>query len=800
MIGILIRLATRNLIKRKGFAAINIGGMTISLMAFMLIMLYVRHERSFDDFHQDPDRIHRLYSIKGDRQLAITPYTWGHALQAEMPEVEACVNLQIITSLTVKYQDRIHAEGGIVVTDSTFFDVFDYPIVRGTRHSLLRSPNQVIITPETARKYFGEVDPLGKVLQINLWGTFIAYEVQGVVACPANSHIQFDFLVPNHQVKKHFFDPSAYESWRIHFVYSYLKMAPDFDRARMQENLLDFLPRHMKEDYGGIKIPVLEPLRDIYLHSALKLDFQPRGSAENNRILTLVALAILLMAAINFVNITTAQSLDRMKEVSLRKVLGAGRSSLWMQFMGEALFASLLAMLVALLLVMVALPYVRGLTDVSISWQELLQWSNVRWILGFTLAFGLVAGLYPSFLLSAFRPIEVLQTRRSGHARSATPRKVLVTLQFLVAVVLLVSTGVIHQQVSFMQQRDLGFSKDQSIALFDAGQVSGDEAKVARLRARLRQSPLVTDVAASSTYPGQPSFATKYLPEGFEHEEPVSLSTIYCDHDFLKAYDIPILQGRDFDRASVSDTAAVLVNEAAIRFFASRDSTWLSEPLGKTIGFNPGRAGTEEVIGVFRDYHHESLRNSIGPLILKIEREYFLCLQIQLVAGKESEGLQQVQQVWAELFPDIPFDYKYVDQEFAQLHKADRLLGMLMALLSLLAVVVAALGLFGLSSFLALEKSREMSIRKVMGANETQLVLLLTNLFLKLVLLAGLLALPLSYMLMDQWLATFAYRIAMPGFVYVLAMLYLLLITIVTIGYHAFRTATLDPVKVLSEE
>lgn len=799
MFKILLRLGLRNFRRQKLYSTINIIGMTIGLLSFILIMLYVQHEQSADNFNKKKDQIFRLYSVKGGRSLAITPYIWGHNMKEEIPEVENCVSIQIITALTAKFEDQVYAEEGIVVSDSTFFEIFDYPVVQGTQATFLRHPNKIVITPEIAAKYFKADNPIGKSIEINLWGTFVQYEIQGVVNCPANSHIQFDFLVPNHLVKRHFFEPPAYENWKVHFVYTYLQMSKNLDREKAEQDFKDFLHRHMGEDARD-RTPKLESLKDVYLKSNLKFDFQPRGNAQNNWILIIVALGILLMAIINFINITSAQSLHRIKEVGLRKVLGSGKSTLVTQFIGESTFMASISMICALVCIPLILPYFNSFTGKEFLLTDIFTWGNVFYLLVLALLLGFTSGIYPALVLSSYKPISILQNRSSGKAKTVIPRKIMVTLQFSLAVLLLISTGVIYQQVTYMQQRDLGFNKEQTISVFDAGQISKNENKRELLRNELLKSPYIQALSASSTTPGQTSWSAKYQPDGFEGEDPISFSTIYSDHDFLKTYDIEILQGRDFSRAFPTDTTAVLINEAAVRFFASRDSSWQKQPLHKKLQLYGEDTAEAEVIGVFKDYHHESFKKVINPLIITIEPELFLSLQIKISTEELSKTLSFIGKTWKRLFPDIPFNYKFIDQEFAKLYQSDQKLGAILRLFSILAILVAILGLFGLASFLAFEKSKEMSIRKVIGASEKQIVFLLSWLFLKLILLANLIAFPLSYFLMNRWLEAFAYRTPMPYYLFFTAFGLTLFVTALTIGYHAWKTAVVNPVKVLAQE
>jgi len=797
---IVLRDGLRTFIRQRLYSSINITGLTIGLLSFMLITLYVRDERSFDRFHNQSKRIYRLYDDIDGRAGAIVPYVWGESLKNEIPEIENYTTFQNITiGLTVKKDDKVYAQYNMLAADSAFFEIFDFPVARGDKTEFLKDPRKIILTPQAARKYFGKEDPMGQSLEVNLWGNFVTYQVGGLVACPSNSHIQFEFILPNHLVKRHFFDPSAYESWTTHFAYTYLLMPPDFDRNKLRNDLKEFLFRHGGEDLRDKFIPDVEPLESIYLKSDLAFDFPPRGNIAHTYILELVALGVLLMAIINFVNITTAQSLRRGKEVGIKKILGSRKGLLIAQFIIESTLVSLISAALCLILLSIILPYYNDYTGKTFVLNDLMSLSNLLMLLGLTVIVGVGSGLYPALLLSSFPPASILNHRPSGGSQGVLARKILVVIQFSLAAILIIATGIIYEQVNYMQQKDLGFNKDRVIIMKNSRTVASDIKKTRLLKEELTKYDQIQMVSASSTSPGQQSWTERYFAQGFEAEEGHSLPTIYVDHDFVETFDIRIIEGRDFDQKISTDTTALLISEATARLFSNEDPSWKSQPLNKKLKWSH-QTKSGKVIGIFNDFHIRSLRYEIEPLVLQINPKNFFAIQVQINTEEVAGTLGLIKETWQRLFPEVPFNYRFVDEEFALHFQTDQKLVKLLTLFSLLSISVAILGIFGLASFLVFEKVREISIRKVVGATESQIVLLLSWTFLKLVLIANLIALPLSYSIMDSWLEEFAYRTAMPVYIFGLAATATLVVTLLTVLYHVIKTAGTNPTVVLNQQ
>lgn len=798
----MVRQVVRNLLKQRLYTLLNVTGLTLGLLVFFTLLLYLQHQHSFDRFHSRSSQIYRLTSATKERVAAIVPYTWGYHMRQEIAAIENVVSFQNITiALTVRQEDKVFAQHGFLGVDSTFLDVFDFPVLVGNEKEFLQSPNKMLITPEIAKKYFGSQDPIGQLLQVNLWGTFVTYEVEGVVQCPPNSHIQFKFLIPIQLVKKHFFSPSAFASWTSHFAHTYFVLSPGFDYSGLKKDMKVFLERHGGSSLREKFTPDIQSLEDIYLKSDLRFDFKPRGDYRHVLILWAVAFGVIAMAVINFINISAAQSLRAVKEASLRKIMGAGRRQIWIQLMiGSILLTSIATVLASIGLVIV-LPVFNTMADTTFTWQGVLSTHYLTVAIGMMVLIGVLSAVYPAFLLASFDPLSVLSSRSGNQLKSSQSRKILVVVQFALAVLLLIATGVIHHQVEYMRQKDLGFNKDQVIVLNGANVVASDETKMQLLRNSILKHEGVQYVTSCSSFPGdvESHWSSRYLPVGWPTSESVSLWTIYADHYFAKTFDLEWSAGRDFDKNIQSDSSGLLLNEAAIRHFSNSDPSWSEQALGKTLTYRGGqRKG--RVIGVLKDFHFETLKESLNPLVIQLGIENAFSIQIKLADANLNTSISALENEWKQLFPEIPFDYTFLDQKLARHFDADQKLGVLLQLISGLAVVIAGLGLFGLATFMVYQKSREMSIRKVIGASETQLVRLLAWDFLKLVLLANLMAIPMGHLAMNRWLQGFAFRAPLSPSVFVLAGIFSVLVAALAILQQAFKTATQNPVDVLSQD
>ncbi len=795
----LIRLAFRNLKNQKYFSVINAGCLAIGLLVFFFDLLYIRHELSFDKFHKKSDRTYRLITSRDGKSGAIVPYQWGNALKDQWAEVERLATIQKITiALTVRKDEEVYAQHGFVGADSTFFDIFDFPVIEGPKERLLKTPNKMVITPQAAKKYFGDQDPIGKTLEVSLWGTYITYEIEGIVQCPANSHLQFQFLIPIHYVRKHFFSPTAFDSWTTRFAYTYVLLnsskhyreTPDQVRSYLKDFLFANGGERLRDKFD----PDLERLEDIYLKSNIAFDFPPRGSFEHVRILIITGFGILLMAIFNFVNLTSAQNLRRIKEIGLKKILGSSKKLLIVQLLLESVMLSVIALCVVIVSILALLPSFNALTGKSFTPFSIVDLNTSLLFLAIAILVGVVSGAYPAVLISGLKPTSILTSRSKGVAGNI--RKYLVITQFILTILLLGGTGVIYKQVTFMQNKDLGFNKDQVLVMQDVRVIASDPLKTNLLRNELIKTGQIHAVSASSSTPGQVTWGASYVPEGWSKNEKFSISTVYADHDFGKTYDLEIIAGRDFNRNNLSDSTAYLINEAAVKLFSSKDPSWLENPINKKLsGDFDG-----PVIGVVNDFHLESLQKQIVPLVIQIDATSFFNIQMKVPSDDIVSNLDLIESTWKKLFPEIPFTYSFVDKEFSRLFESDLKIRSILSASALISVLIAILGLFGLTTFHAFQKAKEISIRKVVGANESQLFKQQILNFMKPVLIANVIAIPLNLYLMSRWLNTYAYRIDVPVSIILLSVLFSLVISALTIFYHVLKTARINPVEVLATE
>ncbi|MGX1930103.1 ABC transporter permease [Flagellimonas sp. 2504JD4-2] len=801
MYKLLFKSALRNILNKKFYTVINGVGLTLGLLTFFAVVLHVSYEKNYDKFHKKADNIYRLTSATKERTAAIVPYRWGNQMKEDIAEIENVVSFQNITiALTVKKGSEIYAQHGFLGVDSTFLDIFDYPVLQGNRNELLRKPDKMVITPQIAVKYFNGENPIGKTLKVNLWGTDVTFEIEGIVDCPKNAHLQFKFLIPIDPVKKNFFAPTAFDSWSTHFAHSYFLMKDGFNQQKVERDLKSFLVNHGGNQLADKYTPALQPLTDVYLKShGIHFDFQPRGDNQQIYILLAVAVGILIMAIINFTNIGSAQSLSRLKETSVRKILGSRKTDLFLQFILESTILVLFSTVIAILLLFFFNTFLTNFAGVTFLSPESITLPNLLVVLSIGLLIGIISGIYPALLTSSFKPISILSSRFGGKLKSGRTGKILVVIQFSLAIVLLSATGIVYKQIQYMVDKDLGFNKEQIIILSSAREVASNPLKMELFKNTILEFEDVLSATATSSFPGdhEGQWSARYIPEGMTPDESVSLWSIYADHDFVKTYDLEIVNGRDFNKDISSDSTVTLLNEAAVELFSNSNPLWKSAPLDRYLESGGVRS---RVIGVLKDFHFQSLKQEMNPLVIQINPENAFSIQIRLKASSIAQGIQIVESSWKKLFPEIPFGYSFLDQRFAIHFASDQKLGKALQIFTFLSIVIAALGLFGLATFLVHQKSREISIRKLMGAPENQLTLMLCWDFLKLIVIANIIAIPLSYLLMHNWLQGFSFKENLSLSVFALSSGLSVVIATISIWKQAYKTSTVNPIEILNKE
>ncbi len=800
-----VKTAWRNLLKQRVHSLINIVGLAMGMACALLIFLFVEDELSYDTFHENADRIYRLTRVSkiGDNTFAVanTASAMGPALQKDYPVVEKVVRVwRTRPDLVLRLGENKFPEHGYFV-DETVFDVFTFPLKTGDARTALREPATMVISQQMAKKYFGESDPVGKVISIDDGPDF---RVTGVLYdLPGNSHFNFAFLASMASFQQ--MAPGYFKglgAWFNNGFYTYLLLHPNQDVAGFKNQLPNFVQKYMAASFAdvtksGYALDLeLEPLTDIYLRSDLSTQLEPVSEARYVYIFSAIAFFILLIGCINFINLATARSNRRAPEVGMRKVMGASRAQLISQLVCESTLLSIIALFLALGLVELLLPFFNHLTGKSLAMYYFTNTFTWLGIIGITLLTGLLAGSYPSLLLSAYQPAKILRGS-SGNRSQRRLRKTLVVLQFTISIALIVGTAIIGEQLHFMQNKELGFNKDHLVVL--PIKSDGIKLRYETLRTELLQNPNVIAVTAASGLPGQRMPADSYpiFPAGKEGED-WAMRTTMVDYDFLKTMRIKLISGRDFSRQFPADAgAAFILNESAVRALG-----W-NAPLGQKLVWEaggPNGVKVGQVIGVVEDYHYESLHKQIDPLILHIEPKRFSNLAVRIRSENSAETLAFLEGTLRQFDAEQVFEHSFLDENLTHSYSSESKLGEIVRYFSSLAIFIAGLGLLGLAAFTAEQRTKEVGVRKVLGASAFGLVGLLSSEFVKLVLLANLIAWPIAYYTLDLWLQNFAYRIEIEWWLFALAGGLALLIALLTVSTQAIRAALANPVESLRYE
>ena len=786
------KIAFRTLRRHTGYAFINIFGLAVGMACCVLILLFVRSELSYDRYHENADRIYRVVrettSEDGITKSARSQVPMGPTLKTEFPEVEEVVRFWRGFQPVLRHEDTVFRESGLYFADPGVFEVFSFDFRAGDPQTALTTPGSVVLAASLARKYFGDEEPMGETFAYDGYPAgSLDLTVTGVLDdLPSNTHLAFEALVSLEGV----------ETERDNFgsskpIWTYVLLPEGTPPERLESKLPDFVDRHLSSPtYSSVMH--LEPITDLHLYTGYEGGFKPKSDIAYLYLFGAIGFFILLLACINFINLSTARSLKRAREVGMRKVLGAYRGQLVGQFLGEAFLFCGLALVLALLLVEAMLPVFNNLFGQALTLSYLYD-GFLLWALPALLfVVGGVSGLYPALFLSRFQPTTALKGRFLSSAAGAPLRKSLVVFQFAISVVLIIGTLTVYQQLSYLSQKNLGFDKEQVVVMPYSPQEDV-------LRETLLQHPEVLSVSVSQRVPvntingdGRP-----VLPDGFE--ENVSVESYIIDDTFLETYGMTLLAGRNLSSELASDSSAFLINEAAVRRFG-----WgsLQEALGKNILWSNGP--TEgPVVGVVQDFHLGSMHEEIPPLVFHMrsgEQWWRTFISAKIRPGDVSGTLAFLEETWRMHTPDGAYDYFFIDDSFEQLHRADARFGTIIGYFAGLAILIACLGLFGLAAFTAEQRTKEVGVRKVLGASVPGVVLLLSKDFARLVLVALVVAGPVAYFAMSRWLDDFAYRVDLGVGTFVLAGGLALLIAVLTVSYQAIKAALADPVKSLRYE
>jgi len=802
-----LKIGWRNLLKHKGFFAINTGGLAIGIATCLVIMLFVVNELSYDRYNENADQIVRVV-LKGEVQgeaikEAVIPAAAAAAFQREFPEVLKGTRLKTTGIPQITYQSNTFRESRFAYVDPNFFSVFSLPFLKGDARTALKEPYSIVITEREAMKYFGNEDPLGKTLDFKEWKQ--QYKVTGVIEeVPSNSHFHFDLFGSMEGLQD-----SKRLTWLEGGYSSYLML----DKSSRYQDLQKKLPALVRKYMGpqlqqamgvsmaefeskGNKIGLfLQPLVKVHLYSdfADSSELESGGDINSVYIFSAIALFVLLVACVNFINLSTAAATKRAKEVGIKKVLGSGRNQLITQFLIESSLATLSAMLLAPVLVVMSLPLFNTLSHRVFRVSDFLTLEVSLYYVLFGILISLLAGIYPAFVLSSYKPLAALKSK-FAHARGKGIRGGLVIFQFSISVVLIVATIIVDQQMSFIQKKDIGYDKDQMVVVKDSWLLGGNQAVY---KEQLLNHSQVENVTRSRYIPAGPSNNSMtgifLSPESTDFRR---TAVYYIDDQYIPTMDMKIMAGRNFSENYGSESSNVIVNETFAEVFGLGDNA-----VGKTIKAsidNEGGKANMIVIGVIKDFHFKPLHQAIEPLIMMTGSDAGLIIRAK--TSDMPQLITDMEKMWNDFNLDEPFSYALLDQLYNQTYLKEQNIGTLLRIFAMLTILVACLGLFGLVTFSAEQRVKEIGIRKVLGSNVTQIISMLSIDYLRLVLISLVIALPIGYYLMKTWLQDFAYRVEMQSWIFALAGISTLLIALLTISFKSTQVAMANPIDSLKDE
>ncbi|MCB0487444.1 MAG: ABC transporter permease [Cyclobacteriaceae bacterium] len=796
-----LKVAVRNILKYKFFSAINILGLSIGMACCLFIFIYVSDELSYDQFHKDADKIYRigLLGRMAGQEFNTSNSSWPvtNAMQEEITGVESGVRTwHRSAALLFKNGDKIFSEKDFVYADSNFFDFFSFKLLEGDPQTALKEPNTVVLTPAIAKKYFDTIDPLGQIITIG--NDEVAYKVTGIVEpAPGNSHFHYSAIGSFASTKGVLF-----EGWTGNSLHSYVKLNPNTTVAQVNSRLDELVAKYVSKEVeeglgisyddfkknGGEYKYYLYPLIDTHLKSPTQDDIEPNGEIKYVYIFSMVGVFILVIACINFMNLSTARSASRAKEVGLRKTLGSARSQMIGQFLSESVIYSLVGVIIALGITYLLMPYFNTLAGKQLTFDSLLNWQFGAGVLTLILVVGFVAGSYPAFYLTAFNAVEVLKGKLRSGMKSKGVRSTLVVVQFAISIFLIIATAIVLQQLQYLQSKNLGMDKQNVIVLQNVGKLGTD--RPAFKNEVLQISGVEKASFTNNSFPGVNN-TTVFKTRGSEQDQ--LAGSYYADYDHLDVMKFEMTSGRYFSRDFLTDTIAVIVNEAAVKQFG-----W-TDPIGQELtNFNGPEPQVNKVIGVVKDFNFESLKSEVRPLVISFT-DYSRFLLVRY-SGNPEGTLSAIESLWKKYGSDSPFEYTFLDQDFDALFRAEQRLKNIFLVFAGLAIFIACLGLFALAAFTTEQRTKEIGIRKAMGATVPNLTVLLSKEFSLLVIIAFIPAAGAAWYFMSQWLQDFAYRIQINPLILILGGLIAFVVAWLTVGFQALRAAKSNPVTSLRYE
>ncbi|HEY0741377.1 MAG TPA: ABC transporter permease [Chryseosolibacter sp.] len=797
-----LKTAIRIMLRQKGYSFINVAGLSVGIAATLIIITYIIDETGYDKMHADAARMYRIVCsgrLQGTAmQIATSPAPVAEAIQKAIPQIKETVRVGIWRTMPMAYEDKHFTERNFLVADSNFFKFFSFDVVKGNPEMFLKGTNKLVITESAAKKYFGNEDPMGKIMHRGSERT--ATEITGIVKdSPANSHIQFDMILSGES-----WEYMRNTQWTSNNLYTYFKVRDNADLASVKEQINTLAETNIGaeiEKYVGVSFKefkaqgndfglFIQPMLDIHLHSNLSDEFVPNGNIQYLYIFGIIAAFIILVACINFMNLSTARSANRAKEVGVRKTIGAFRSRLVFQFISESLLYSIISTILALIIIALSLDAFNFLSGKELSFAFFSNPVVIISLIIFTIVVGLIAGSYPALYLTAFKPTEVLKGKiRSGFKNSAL-RNVLVVFQFIISIALIFGSLVVFRQLQYMQEKNLGFDKENVVNLLHAFSL---DKNAQAFKNEIASHASFKGATFANNLPPRVSWTSAFRKGGSEQD--YLLHIYQVDHDHLKTMGYEMALGRFFSREFKSDTAAIILNETAWR-----EMGYSNVDDAVVLSYRSEPPTPLKVIGVMKDFNYQSLKDNVRPMAVLLGSEPNFEMGIRLAPGNTQEQIKTLEGIWKKYASDAPFEYSFLDENFDLMFRAEQRMSQIILVFTLLAIAIACLGLFGLAAYTAEQRAKEISIRKVMGASVPQLFILLSKDFTLLVMIAFVLATPLAWYFADNWLSGFANRISIDASYVAIAAVVSFLIALLTISYQSIKAAKENPVNSMRAE
>lgn len=798
------KIAWRNLWKNKTFTLLNLAGLSISLAACLVIFFWVSDELNYDTAGANADRVYRValtLKAKGqpDKQFALTAAPLAPVLVKDFPEIEKAARFQTSAAL-IGYKNEHFFTDKFLFADSTFFDVFGFPVLEGNSHSALNGTNSVVITESLAKKYFGNSpagyrDAIGKTITCN---DTILLKITGIAKdIPVTNHFYFDMICSFRVLESENIDNTT--NWWNDDFYTYVLLKDPKSAPALSTKITNIMDKYngtQNKAMGFEGLHFLQPLKSIHLHSDLRNEINPNGSITSLRIFILIAVFLLIVACINYINLTTATSFKRAKEIGIRKVAGAAMQQLIAQFLSESVLITLAALLIAVGLAELTLPLFNDIAGTGISLGAHFSRGLLLSLIEFAIGLGIIAGIYPAFYLSNIRPVKAFKNAVQKKGSLLSLRKSLVVFQFTLSIILIIATIVSVQQLHYMQSHDLGFNKEQLVAIPLRNQAQSLAKET--LKRELEKKAGVAMVTTSSSTPGKTLNNIVTLPEGVPKDQLQSMSTLVVDYDFINTYKLKIAAGRGFSKDYGTDSSAFILNETAVREFG-----WGSPQNAIGKGFEWGLGKKGKIIGVVKDFHYNSLQQKVVPVVMHImplNSGWYGYVSVRVETKDVQHTIRSLQDTWKKILPDHPFEYFFVDEDYEKQYKTEQRLGSLSVMFSTLTIFISCLGLFGLVMVAVSQRTKEIGVRKVLGASATGITALLSKDFLKLVVASIIIATPIAWWLMNTWLSDFAYHIQISWWVLFIAGVAAIVIALLTVSFQAIKAAIANPVNSLRTE